>query len=110
LAVNEISQAGFRMETILIRLGFERYSPQYVDAEVLAKNLARARSLAKNAVKRKMEKRMKFFRLLQKSSEAKKLYSRAFELDVNSDQQFIDFTILMLKVLNLLGIDEMKRS
>jgi len=110
LAVNEISQAGFRMEIILRRLGIGRGDRQYVDAKVLAKNLIKARSFAKNAVKREMEKRKKLSRLLHKSPKAKELYSRAFELDVNSDQQFIDFTILMLKVLSMLGIDEIDRS
>ena len=104
----EVSQAGLRMEYILRRLGFERLSPQYVDAKALEKNLVRARFLAKGAVRRKMEGRKKFSRRLHNSDEAMALYSRALQLDINSSQQFIDFTMLMQRVLDLLGINEKK--
>jgi len=98
------------MEGILRRLGFERMNPTYVDAGPLASNTMRSRELAKKAVQRKMEQRKKFSKLLSKSDIAAKLYAEALKLDVNVDDQFLKFVDLTERVLDLLGINEMKRQ
>ena len=84
-------------------------NPTYVDAGPLASNIVRSRELAKRAVQRKMERRKKFSKLLSKSDVATRLYAEALELEVSTDNQFLKFVDLMERVLDLLGINEMKR-
>jgi len=85
-------------------------NPSYVDAGPLASNIMRSRDFAKRAVQRKMERKERFSNLLAKNAVANELYADALKLDVNTNDNFLMFVDLMERVLDLLGINEMKRQ